>query len=271
MIGVLFIYLGILLFLHAYMFRNVGTKTPDIMGTTWEFLRMDLKASTVTQNVGGGMIGAGLYSLTFFLVAQLGSYLIAVLLMVIGVFLISMLDFQQVMNGLQVVREKLGSLTAKSEERQTQREAKRAEKRAAKEAKIEQMAQERLRNDVRELTPGEKLAQEARAQVEKNEQEPEQLTLVPIDSFQSQTEAQPLQQKVVAETETEDEGGELDFEISEEAEDRDYELPPSTLLDSIPSADQSGEYKKIEKNIGVLEQTFKSFGVDAKVVKASLG
>ena len=28
---------------------------------------------------------------------------------------------------------------------------------------------------------------------------------------------------------------------------------------------------KNRKNIGVLEQTFKSFGVDAKVVKASLG
>ncbi|WP_086313866.1 cell division protein FtsK [Enterococcus sp. 7F3_DIV0205] len=270
MIGGLFVYLGVLLFLHAYMFRNVGTQTPDIMGTTWEFLRMDLKASTVAQNVGGGMIGAALYSLTFFLVAQFGSYLIASLLIVVGLFLMSMLDFQQVMNGLQIIRERLGHLSARSGERQAEKEAKRAEKRAAKQAKMEQMAQERLKNDVRELTPGEKLAQEAWEQEEKELQEPEQLTLVPIDSFQSQTQAQPVPQKAVAEPEM-DEGGELDFEISEEAEDRDYELPPSTLLDSIPSADQSGEYQKIEKNIGVLEQTFKSFGVDAKVVKASLG
>ena len=58
-------------------------------------------------------------------------------------------------------------------------------------------------------------------------------------------------------------------EISEEAEDRDYQLPPTDLLDTIQATDQSGEYEK-SKNIGVLEQTFKSFGVDAKVVK-SLG
>ncbi|MBO0474634.1 cell division protein FtsK [Enterococcus sp. DIV0840] len=269
-IGGVFVYLGILLFLQAYMFRNVGTQTPDIIGTTWEFLRMDLKASTVAQNVGGGMIGAGLYSFTFFLVAQFGSYLIAGLLILIGAFLMSMLDFQQVMSGLQVIREKLSALTARSGERQAEKEAKRAEKRAAKQAEMEKRAQERLKNDVREMTPGEKLAQEAWEQEEKELQEPEQLTLVPIDSFQSQAEVQPVQQKVVTEPEM-DEGGELDFEISEEAEDRDYELPPSTLLDSIPSADQSGEYQKIEKNIGVLEQTFKSFGVDAKVVKASLG
>ena len=42
------------------------------------------------------------------------------------------------------------------------------------------------------------------------------------------------------------------------------------MLDTIQATDQSGEYEK-SKNIGVLEQTFKSFGVDAKVVKASLG
>lgn len=269
-IGGLIIYLGVLLFLHAYMFRNVGTQSPDIIGTTWDFLRIDLKRSVVAENVGGGMLGAVLYSGTFFLVAQFGSYLIAGLLVLFGVFLISMLDFQQVMNGLQIVREKLSGFTAKSSERQAEKEAKRAEKRAAKQAKVEQLAQERLKNEVRERTPGEKLAQEALKQEEADQQEPEQLTLVPIDSFQSQAQEQPTQSKKTAESEL-DESGELDFEISEEAEDRDYELPPSTLLDSIPAADQSGEYQKIEKNIGVLEQTFKSFGVDAKVVKASLG
>ncbi|WP_430607492.1 cell division protein FtsK [Enterococcus sp. AZ170] len=269
-IGGLIIYLGVLLFLHAYMFRNVGTQSPDIIGTTWDFLRIDLKRSTVAENVGGGMIGALLYSGTFFLVAQFGSYLIAGLLVLFGAFLISMLDFRQVMNGLQIVREKLSGITAKSSERQAEKEAKRAEKRAAKQVKMEQMAQERLKNDVRELTPGEKLAHEAREQEEKDLQEPEQLTLVPIDSFQSQAQ-EPLTQPKTTTTPELEESGELDFEISEEAEDRDYELPPSTLLDSIPASDQSGEYQKIEKNIGVLEQTFKSFGVDAKVVKASLG
>lgn len=273
-IGAIFLYLGILLFIQAHMFRNVGTQDPNVLGTTWDFLRMDLKGNTVTENVGGGMVGAALYSLTFFLVAQFGSYLIAVLLIVFGLFLMSMLEFQQVMNGLQVVREKLSGITMRSQENQAEREAKRAEKKAAKQAKAEMQAQERLKrlkNDVRELTPGEKLAQEAWEQEEKEVQEPEQLTLVPIDSFQSQAETQPLHVKAISEETESDEGGELDFEISEEAEDRDYELPPSTLLDSIPSADQSGEYQKIEKNIGVLEQTFKSFGVDAKVVKASLG
>lgn len=271
-IGGFIFYLGVLLFLQAQMFRNLVGQTPDIIGMTWDLLFVDLKGNMVSQNVGGGMIGAVLYRGTFFLISQLGSYMVAVILMVLGIYLMSMLDFQQVTNGLQQVREKLNSLLAQSEEKQAQKEAKKAQKKAEKQAKIEQQAQEKMKNDVRELTPGEKLAQEQKELVSQSEaDEPEQLTLVPIDTFQQQpTETVKTKSEPTLASEVE-ESGELDFEISAEAEDRDYQLPPSTLLDSIPSADQSGEYKKIEQNIGVLEQTFQSFGVDAKVVKASLG
>jgi DNA segregation ATPase FtsK/SpoIIIE, S-DNA-T family len=85
------------------------------------------------------------------------------------------------------------------------------------------------------------------------------------------TTAAPVPKKAPLEDEEIDDPGDLEFEISAEPEDHDYQLPPSTLLDSIPAADQSDEYKKIEQNIKVLEKTFNSFGVEAKVVKASLG
>lgn len=48
-------------------------------------------------------------------------------------------------------------------------------------------------------------------------------------------------------------------------------LPGIDLLNEIPLTDQSKEYKLVEKNVQVLERTFDSFGVDAKVVRASLG
>lgn len=271
-IGGFIFYLGILLFLHAQMFRNLVGQSPNIIGMTWDLLFVDLKGNIVSQNVGGGMIGAVLYRGTFFLISQLGSYMVAVILMMFGAFLMSMLDFQQVTNGLHQVREKLNSLLTQSEEKQAQKEAKKAQKKAEKQAKIEKLAQEKMKNDVRELTPGEKLAREQQESVAQSKvEEPEQLTLVPIDSFQQQSNETPSAKSEPQLASEVEENGELDFEISAESEDRDYQLPSSTLLDSIPSADQSGEYKKIEQNIGVLEQTFQSFGVDAKVVKASLG
>lgn len=63
----------------------------------------------------------------------------------------------------------------------------------------------------------------------------------------------------------------LDFDIPEEVENIDYVLPGIDLLNEIPLTDQSKEYKLVEKNVQVLERTFDSFGVDAKVVRASLG
>lgn len=43
------------------------------------------------------------------------------------------------------------------------------------------------------------------------------------------------------------------------------------MLNEVRSSDQSSEYDVIERNIQKLEETFQSFDVDAKVVKANLG
>ena len=48
-------------------------------------------------------------------------------------------------------------------------------------------------------------------------------------------------------------------------------MPPVTLLNEIKAIDQSNEYATIEKNVKKLEETFASFGVEAKVTKANLG
>ncbi|RXK58201.1 DNA translocase FtsK [Enterococcus faecalis] len=281
--GAVLIYISVLLFFHAFMFQNVSGSQPDILGNTWEFLQSDLKANQVTQNVGGGgMIGALLYQGTYFLVAQFGSYLIAILLLLAGIFLMSMWDFQQIVDHFQSIQDRLSHVSAKSQARQEEKEAKRAAKKEAKaaerQAKIEAAAQQKLQERERmEQAAAERLTKTPVETHQPMVEEPAAPTPVQIDSFQQQNQAMPVPPIVATkpqreqEEEASDEAGVLEFEISEEAEDRDYQLPPTDLLDTIQATDQSGEYEKIEKNIGVLEQTFKSFGVDAKVVKASLG
>ena len=54
--------------------------------------------------------------------------------------------------------------------------------------------------------------------------------------------------------------------MSGEADDSDYQLPPLTLLNPIPPSDQSDEKMIVEKNLKILERTFESFGVEAKVM-----
>lgn len=92
------------------------------------------------------------------------------------------------------------------------------------------------------------------------EREPVQLK---IDSFQKQLEKaaehkyadneksasaqQASLAKTTAGSSEEDNSGELEFEITAEQENRDYHLPPVTLLNEIKAIDQSNEYATIEK------------------------
>ncbi len=89
--------------------------------------------------------------------------------------------------------------------------------------------------------------------------EPEQLSFVPIDSFQENIHPANLEKPVpdtpkqtntaegLADELPEDDGTSLEFEIEAEQENQDYELPTVDLLDSIPTVDQSDEYKKLKK------------------------
>lgn len=273
--GIGVFYIGVLVILHARLFANVQSQNPNVLKTTWELLMIDFLGNQVTQNVGGGMLGGAIYSLTHFLVSQVGSYIIAGLLLVLGVYLFSMLDFAQVTDFLNHSMDTLQQKLTESDEKKAERTAKREERQAVrakqkaeKEAAAKERQAEKERNQVRPLTPGEKLAKE---NLEPLENEPEQMTLVPIEAYQANTEPKKPMPDPIEEIDEEADTGDLEFEISAEPEDHDYQLPPSSLLDSIPAADQSDEYKKIENNIKILEKTFDSFGVEAKVVKASLG
>lgn len=289
--GGLLFYLGILLFFHTHLFGKLHSGEPNIIGTTWDLLVSDIKQSQVGNNVGGGMIGAILYHFTYFLIAQPGSYFVAFLLLVGGAILFSNLQGYQLLDGLQAMGERLQELlegdpakqaqkqAAKEERQKARAEAREAKKQAAKEAAEAEIAEmENRRSKKRREEPAHSYQEEV------SEDEPEQLSFVPIDSFQGtvqststnpvKTEQQPSPSSSMSGIEEEgieDDGTALEFEIEAEQENHDYELPSIDLLDSVKTTDQSDEYKKIEKNIGVLEQTFQSFGVDAKVVKASLG
>lgn len=131
--GILF-YFGILLLLHAHLFGKLHTGEPNIMGTTWDLLASDIKQSQVDNNVGGGMIGAILYHFTYFLIAQPGSYLVAILLLAGGAFLFSNLEGYQLLNGIQSIGERVQELLEGDP-------AKQAQKQAAKEERMKQRAE----------------------------------------------------------------------------------------------------------------------------------
>lgn len=262
-VGLLVFFLGLLLFLEIGLFKQISRDT-NILGMTWQKISSDIKASSVTQSVGGGMIGALLYTVTYFLVSKAGSYVVAVLAMIAGGLLVSNI-------GISQVADKVVEFGTNFFHSLKEKKVERDEKKKLNEKNRSKVSE----NRVRESTEHEKKEQELVVN-EDYEVEKEQLTLE-IDSYQDhykkrdqQTVERPKKEPK-QKTDDVEKDQPLFFDLPEGEENEDYELPPVELLNDIPLTDQSAEYKLVEKNVKVLEQTFDSFGVDAKVVRASLG
>lgn len=56
---------------------------------------MDMKGETGSSDLGGGMIGAVLFAASYFLFAQAGSQIMAIVLMLIGIVLITNRSLQE--------------------------------------------------------------------------------------------------------------------------------------------------------------------------------
>ncbi|MFU1827837.1 cell division protein FtsK, partial [Enterococcus faecium] len=90
----------------------------------------DIRRSQVSQNVGGGMVGAFFYRGTYFLVSQIGSYILAVLMIMIGGFLFSKMSSHELLEHLQHAGEKVQQWLEGSPEKQAAREERKAQKAA---------------------------------------------------------------------------------------------------------------------------------------------
>ena len=62
--------------------------------------------------------------------AQFGSYLIATLLLLAGIFLMSMWDFQQIVDHFQSIQDRLSHVSAKSQARQEEKDEASSEERS---------------------------------------------------------------------------------------------------------------------------------------------
>lgn len=256
--GILIIYLSSLLFIHAWWFRGHISEETHIISLTFQKLLTDIRANTIEQTVGAGLIGATLYTVTHFLVAQVGTYILSVIGWIAGAILLFDIQSSQILAALSKIKEK-GQTSIQKLKTKRQQKTKDAPTERDKKIKSPSML-----NKVQEKF-SETFVDEADTE---SSVEPEQ-TVLEIDSYQERYQEEEKQLEIAQEEEVENEL--VEFELAGETENLDYHLPPSALLNDIPLTDQSAEYDSIEKNVEILQQTFQSFGVDAKVVRASLG
>ena len=283
--GFWMVFAGLLLEFHAYLFSLDRMNGLDIFPGTKDLLFGELVSVQVARFAGGGMLGALLYQPISFLFSNIGSFMIGVLIILLGAFILSPWDVLDIM---EYAKEAWQKGAEKRLERTAQRQEKKAERQAQKEREAEERAEaERLADLTIDEETGEILDDAAEALPQETEifaPEPEISdyasedyydNLPPEDYEDFQEDYGPYPEDVPSEefppsmvVEGDDAPVEVDFTPKELLQ---YKLPQIDLFAPDKPKSQSKEKNIVRKNIRILEDTFKSFNIDVKVERAEIG
>ena len=283
--GFWMVFAGLLLEFHAYLFSLDRMSGLDIFPGTKDLLFGELVSVQVARFAGGGMLGALLYQPISFLFSNIGSFMIGVLIILLGAFILSPWDVLDIM---EYAKEAWQKGAEERLERTAQRQEKKAERQAQKEREAEERAEaERLADLTVDEETGEILDDAAEALPQEAEifaSEPEISdyasedyydNLPPEDYEDFQEDYAPYPEDVPTEefppsmvVEGDDAPVEVDFTPKELLQ---YKLPQIDLFAPDKPKSQSKEKNIVRKNIRILEDTFKSFNIDVKVERAEIG
>lgn len=260
--GVVVCYLGLLIWLHVLMMNqlNVHAKIPAV---TWSNLSKALLNGDSTLPIGGGMLGAYLYTACDVLVDRVGTAIFAWLLMISGVvifFALPWRDFLRLCG--QLVQRLMTALHAGGQELS---------------AKVKQPGVTAPASTATGPSLGRKVQDFFK------DDEPEDVattTPLPAKDPAPQTTTAVSEPRITVasdhqekddQKEPSDEQPELALAGASAQADKDYQLPPLTLLSEVKPTDQQADLKNIKKNTQILQKTLKSFNVDATVENVNLG
>ena len=236
LVGAILLYLGVVLWISASTFQNLAIHT-DFIEAFFERAGHDLVSGTLNEDLAGGIIGVLLYSLTYFLLGQIGSYLLACLLVGAGILFICQISFSAVLENIGRIFKTLvfGTLNLLKKART---ELKSFKQTTSKELFTEvEPSSDRKAPASQEPIP-----------------EPTPVVAEPTVSIPPEKKTIPKPKKVLS-----------------VKGDGTYELPSLDLLSEVLVPDRTGEKKKIKQNQVVLTETLKSFGVQAELKNIILG
>lgn len=283
--------IALLLFVSVMTYSSFTSSGSPVFQEMMSRFMVDFSSNTISQRLGGGILGTLLYACTYFLVSQWGTYLLVFLLLVCSGLLIFNVHLSDVMDFIrtqtQAASEKLAQRKAEKEERMLEEsveetsssvrsvedetpatvlDSKSEEK---KEIRKPHSLLDRMKDAFFEDYEDESLEENSPSEIVP--ETPVMMEELPVteivDPIYKAAPEQPLPTPKKPEPEFEDDGEDIgDLAMGGEQGDEDYELPPVTLLNPVPHSDQSNERTIVERNMRILERTFASFGVDAKVM-----
>ncbi|MFE0503783.1 DNA translocase FtsK [Peribacillus butanolivorans] len=265
LIGMYFLVASMLLLSHVTLFNMLAdggpfTK-PSVISNTWELFWMEVTGKTSTKDLGGGMIGAILFAASYFLFDEAGSKIVSFLFIIVGGVLLTGKTLGETLGKFFMG---LGGFFIK------QWSAFRDDMKTWNDDK-----KEKKKNPVKKKKR-EKESVEETVQAIQSEDETQQMATERIISsfadkaYGDETEVLPVKATPSVES-TEEQDDAVPPMNFTEIENKEYLLPPLSLLLQPKKTDQSGEYQLIHENAAKLERTFHSFGVKARVTQVHLG
>ncbi|MED3996379.1 DNA translocase FtsK [Peribacillus frigoritolerans] len=264
LVGMYFLVASMLLLSHVTLFNMLAdggpfTK-PSVISNTWELFWMEVTGKASSKDLGGGMIGAILFAASYFLFDEAGSKIVSFLFIIVGAVLLTGKTLGETLGkffrGLGGFFMKQWS--AFRDDVKTWNEDK-------KEKKKNPVKKKKRQNEPVEDTD------QAPLEEETQEMATERIISSFADkAYSDENEIIPAVPETVAEN-----AGDQDDAVPPmnftEVENKEYLLPPLSLLLQPKKTDQSGEYQLIHENAAKLERTFHSFGVKARVTQVHLG
>ncbi len=256
LIGLYTVTAALLLLSHQTLFNLLSRQgefhDPSIIRATWELFWMEVRGESSYADLGGGMIGAILFTVSYQLFDELGTKWVCFFLFVIGLILITGKSLHETVGKavaliVSFIRQQWHEFIVDMKNF--------FGKRNKQKPRVTAQHKQETNNEQLEQT--------------QEDDEEERLSPPPIisDFNTVRTNDQPLEQ-TVQENDEEETNSPMAFS---EMENTDYQLPPLELLRMPKPTNQTKDHANIYANARKLEKTFQSFGVKAKVTQVHLG
>lgn len=282
-------YLGLLLWESSRVFNQMmihqGFVNAFLTSIGEEFSR-----AQITTKVGGGFIGSMFYQLVFPILGTVGSEVISLLMMLIGILMICNVKFATLLSGFQkgsqlvieknkdageVLKSKYSDLVEKHE--QNKQEKLNNREKLTDPLDDHDSTFPSMSDFNSEPATSNKVKEESSSEFEPPIEVSQQSIPTATEIEDTSTDDLPVShsyveedQKMKQELQNIDHG-DLETKQSTQPKNPNYKKPPINLLSPIKNVDQSQDKSLIQKNTEILESTFKSFGVHVIVKKAVLG
>ena len=246
-VGFTIFFLGILLFTHIQTFDRLLIHPEDtsIVKASWDHFLHYTKGDAVNGQLGGGMVGAILFAITYYLFSFAGAKIVAIFSLMIGILFITNLSLGNIYAFMKKIFQKTFLFL------QSKRERKQKETKQKKELKETIEAEEEI------AAPLEKAETTEDVDVQYSYDDTSGQIALKVDEENEEQEVQ-LDDTPINEMEVDN--------LND-----DYILPGVELLDEPVKQTQQREKSAIQKTVKTLENTFHSFGVKAKITKAHVG